>query len=157
MDSVGAELGIYAGTFVICFLAGLVPVINAEVWLIAVTTVMIASPAPLPAIVVLAAAGQMIAKVMMFYAARGVFELPRGRFKAKVEAARAKIARWKDRPKWVLWLSAIAGLPPFYVITLVAGALGISIRTFCVIGMTGRVVRFGALVSLVWLGGDVVG
>jgi len=150
VDSIGGELGIYVGTFVVCFLAGLIPLINAELWLLAVT-LMIASPAPLPAVVVLAAAGQMLAKVLLYYAAQGVIDLPTGRFAARVEKARAKIEKWKERPRWVLWASSILGLPPFYVISLLAGALKIRLRTFVMIGMTGRVLRFSVLVAVFWL------
>lgn len=149
IDSVGATLGIYAGTFVVCFLAGLIPLINCELWLLAVT-LMVASPAPLPLVVVLAAAGQMAAKLLLYLAAKGVIELPTGRFAAKVEKARAKVQKWKDRPRWVLWASSILGLPPFYVISLLAGVLEIRLRTFLMIGMTGRVLRFGVLVAAFW-------
>jgi len=64
---------------------------------------------------------------------------------------KADFDRWRDRPRWVLWASATFGLPPFYIISLLAGALEIRLRTFCVIGMTGRVLRFSALVALCWL------
>lgn len=151
IDSIGGELGIYVGTFVVCFLAGLVPVINAELWLLAVT-LMVASPAPLPAVVLLAAAGQMAGKVLLYFAALGALNMPTGRYKAKVDKARAKIQRWKGRPKWVLWASSVTGLPPFYVISLLAGALEIRLRTFCLIGMTGRTLRFGTLVALTYAG-----
>jgi membrane protein YqaA with SNARE-associated domain len=142
---IGEALGVYAGTFVVCFLAGLIPLINAELWLIAVT-LMIASPAGLPAIVVLAALGQMVAKVLLYYAALGAVKLPGRWLDERLARARAQLDRWRDRPRYVLWASATLGLPPFYVISLLAGALEIRLRTFCVIGMTGRVIRFSLLV-----------
>jgi len=147
--TIGAALGLYAGTFVVCFLAGLIPLINAELWLIAVT-LMLATPAALPAIVVLAALGQMSAKILLYYAARGAVSLPTGRYQDKLGRARERVARWKQRPRAVLLASATLGLPPFYVISLLAGALDIRLRTFCMIGMTGRLVRFGLLVALCW-------
>jgi membrane protein YqaA with SNARE-associated domain len=145
---IGEALGVYAGTFVVCFLAGLIPLINAELWLIAVT-LMLASPAGLPAIVVLAALGQMVAKVLLYYAALGTVKLPG--LDKRIAKARAQLDRWRDRPRWVLWASATLGLPPFYIISLLAGALEIRLRTFCVIGMTGRLIRFSALVAVCWL------
>lgn len=149
-ESLASDFGIYAGTFLICFVAGLVPIVNAELWLVGVT-LLVASPAPLPAVVILAAAGQMAAKVLLYYAALGAVNLPTGRHRAKVEKAREKVARWKEKPKWVLWASSTVGLPPFYVVSLLAGALDIRLRTFCMIGMTGRCLRFTALVALAWL------
>jgi membrane protein YqaA with SNARE-associated domain len=149
LDAVGAELGIYLGTFLYCFVAGLVPVVNAELWVIGVAG-LVARPGPLPAVVVLAAAGQMVAKVLLYYAALGAVSLPTGRYQQKVERARAWIARWKERPKWVLAASALTGLPPFYVISLLAGALGVRLRTFVAIGMSGRVTRFALIAAGVW-------
>jgi membrane protein YqaA with SNARE-associated domain len=146
------DLGVYGGTFIVCFLAGLIPFINAEVWLLLVVTTMIASPAPLPAVVVLAAAGQMVAKVLLFYAARGAIAVPTGRYKVAIEKARTKVEAWRGKPKWVLWASSTLGLPPFYVISLLAGVLDIRLRTFCMIGMAGRVMRFGVIVALMWFG-----
>lgn len=149
LDSVGAELGIYLGTFLYCFVAGLIPVVNAELCIIGIAAV-VASPAPLPAVVVLAAAGQMVAKVLLYFAALGAVSLPTGRYQKKLQRARAWVSRWRERPKLVLWASAITGLPPFYVISLLAGALEIRLRTFCIIGMSGRVIRFAAIAAGVW-------
>ena len=148
-DSVGAEVGIYLGIFLYCFVAGLVPIVNAELGLIGVVA-LVPSPAPLPAVVVLAAAGQMIAKVLLYYAAAGAVSMPTGRMRARIERARAWLARWKDRPLWVLWASAVTGIPPFYAISVLAGALEIRLRTFCVIGMAGRVLRFAVVVAGAW-------
>lgn len=149
VDDLGGTLGIYAGTFVICFIGGLVPVFNAELYLIAVT-LMVASPAPLPAVVVLAAAGQMIAKSILYFTGRGAADLTSGRWAEKLERARARVARWQHHPRWLLLVSAVLGLPPFYAVSLLAGALKISFRTFFLLGLTGRTVRFGAVVAMVW-------
>ena len=149
LDSVGAELGIFLGTFLYCFVAGLIPVVNAEIWVIGVAG-LVTTSAPLPAVVLLASAGQMAAKVLLYYAALGAVSLPTGRYQKKVERARAWVARWKERPKLVLWASAVTGIPPFYVISLLAGALEIRLRTFVIIGTSGRVNRFGIIAAGVW-------
>lgn len=151
MESLAADLGVYLGTFVVCFLAGLIPVINTEVWLVAMGVV-VAEPLSLAAVVLLATAGEMIAKVVLYYASLGVLRLPMGRYQRHLERARAKVAQWRHRPLYVLWASATVGLPPFYLIALVTGPLGLRLRTFCVIGTIGRALRFGALVALAWLG-----
>ena len=154
LHSIGGELGIYAGTFVIGFLAGLIPTAaGVEAWLIAVTLAM-TSPAPLALVVVLASLGQMVAKVLLYYAANGAIRIPKseGRIARSIEKARGKIEKWKSHPKWVLWGSATLGFPPFYVISLLAGALEIRLRTFCLIGLAGRLARFSTVVVLCWYG-----
>lgn len=147
VDSLASQLGIYGGTFVVCFVSGLVPIINAELWLIAVT-LSVATVAPLPAVVVLAAAGQMVAKMLLYFAARGALDLPTGRYHAKIIKAREKIAQWRRKRLTVLWASATIGLPPFYVVALLAGALEVGFRTFCFVGTVGRALRFGAVVVI---------
>lgn len=153
LESLGGDLGIYAGTFTVCFVGGAVPVVNSEVWLVALT-LWLDSPAPLPAIVVLAAAGQMLAKSLLYATARGALDLPSGRYRERIEKARAYLARWKARPNWFLFTSASVGLPPFYVTTLLAGGLGYRYRAFVSIGLLGRIVRFAVVVTLAWTGGS---
>lgn len=154
IDSLGAELGIFGGTFVVCFVGGLVPVVNAELWLVTVT-LLSSSAAPLPLVVVMAAAGQMLAKSLLFVTARGAVSVPsRGRYRERVERARAAIARWRRRPALLLFASASVGIPPFYVTTLLAGGLGIRFKTFLAVGMLGRLARFGVVVALAWTGGS---
>jgi membrane protein YqaA with SNARE-associated domain len=150
-ESILGVIGLYGGTFVVCFIAGLVPLINAEVFLVVVATVLVSSAAPLPAVVLLAAAGQMVAKVVLYYAARGVIATATGKRREKIERAQARIEKWKDRPLWVLAASATFGLPPFYVVSLLAGALKIRLAPFLAIGMAGRTARFAVIVAIPWL------
>ena len=145
-----ASCGLYLGTYLVCLLAGLIPLINAEVYLVGVTLWAVESPAPLPAIVLLAALGQMTAKLILYYAALGAMELPGERQQARIAKARAKIEKWRAKPKWVLAVSSTTGLPPFYLVSLAAGALRIRLRTFLTIGMIGRVVHFAVVVAIAW-------
>jgi membrane protein YqaA with SNARE-associated domain len=81
----------------------------------------------------------------------GLFELPRGRWKAKIERARMRLDRWRKRPYVVLAISSCVGLPPFLLVSVAAGALKIGIRTFCAIGVIGRTVRFAVILTLPWV------
>lgn len=152
VDSIVAALGIYAGTLAIGVLSGLVPVINGELYLAGVVLV---SGKVWPAVVLalLVAVGQMIAKVVLYKAAHGATELGKdSRLGRKIERARDKIERWREKPLAVTFVSAITGLPPFYIVTLLAGALGVRFRTFLVLGIIGRVVRFVTLaLIIVWV------
>jgi membrane protein YqaA with SNARE-associated domain len=147
VESWAGDLGVYGGTLLVCFVSGLVPFINAEVWLVAIA-LSVAAPATLACVVVLAAIGQMIAKVLLYLAAKGALELPTGRYRAAVDRARARIAGWKKKPLLLLAVSSSVGLPPFYVVALLAGALEIRLPAFCVLGLLGRIVRFGAVVVI---------
>src|SRR5687768_11099305 len=95
------------------------------------------------------AIGQMIAKVVLFQAARKTSDLPSGKFAQKLERARARMDKWRTKPLGVLFVSASVGLPPFYLVSLAAGILGVRFWTFVWIGLAGRTIRFVVLALIV--------
>jgi membrane protein YqaA with SNARE-associated domain len=145
-----AMLGIYGGTFVVSMIAGLVPVVNAEVFLITLVRLAVDRSSQLPAIVLAAAAGQMVAKIGLYRAGQGMFDLPRGQHHEKIEKVRGKLERWRTKPYLVYAVSSVLGLPPFYLTVLAAGALKIRFKAFLGIGLGGRVLRFACLVGITW-------
>ena len=62
------SFGLYGATLAVCFIAGLVPFVNAEVFLFVASAKLVSSPHQLPMIVALAAIGQMLAKVILYRA-----------------------------------------------------------------------------------------
>lgn len=149
-DDLLAMLGIYGGTFVVSIIAGLVPLVNTELFLIGLVRLAVDRSTQLPAIVVAAATGQMIAKIGLYHAGRGLLELPRGRYQDKIETVRKKLEHWKTKPYLVYAISSVVGLPPFYLTVLAAGAMKIRFNAFLVIGLCGRLLRFGFLVAVTW-------
>jgi membrane protein YqaA with SNARE-associated domain len=149
IDSIEASVGIYLATLIISVLSGLVPVVNGELYLIAAIVV---ADDPVVALVlaVIVALGQMIAKIGLYYAARGATELGRStRLGAKLERAQLLVERWQGKPLTLLFVSAVTGLPPFYLVSLLAGLLRIRFGTFLLLGIIGRVIRFVALALIV--------
>ena len=138
------KVGIYAASFVVGFVSGLVPFINSEVYLVAVST-MVGRQALLP-IALLSAAGQMVAKTIIFYAGRGVFKINMGKFEKKIEAVQKKFENWENKADVLMLISAAVGLPPFYVVSFVAGALKLHYIRFLIAGIIGRSIRFAAIV-----------
>ena len=149
LESIVSAVGIYAGTLVVGVLSGLLPVINGEIFLIG-AVLLSGEVGPAIALALLVAVGQMLAKLVLYKAARGATELGKAnKIGAKIESARARVAKWQDKPLAVTFISAVTGLPPFYLVTLLAGALGVRFSTFMVLGLVGRVVRFVALALIV--------
>jgi membrane protein YqaA with SNARE-associated domain len=146
-DHLLAAFGLYGGTLVACFVAGLVQVINTEALLVAASLWLVEDPIQLPAVALCAAVGQMIANVMFFYAGRGGARLVR----TKLDRVRTKIARWQNRPNAVLAAASIVGLPPLVLVAVAAGGLGIGVRRFAAIGLCGRWLRFAVVVAIPWL------
>ena len=131
------------GLFVGAAISGVVPLVNAELLVVGAAAVAPAGAIPLVALV--SAAGQMLTKTALYGVARW---LP-ARLPAK---AREALQRGGDRlagrsraAASVIFGSATMGLPPFYGVSLAAGALRVRLGTFVVSGMAGRVLRFGAL------------
>jgi len=149
-----AMLGIYGGTFVVSIIAGLVPLVNAEVFLVGLVRLAVDRSSQLPAIVIAAAVGQMIAKIGLYHAGRGMLELPRGlyknRYREKLEMVRKKLDSWKTKPYLVYGVSSVTGLPPFYLTVIAAGAMKIRFNAFLMIGLGGRLVRFASLIAIAW-------
>ncbi|MBA3391585.1 MAG: VTT domain-containing protein [Deltaproteobacteria bacterium] len=147
-DSIEAAVGIYLASLVIGVVSGVIPVVNAELYLIGV--VLLGNSVP-GAIVLgtLVALGQMIAKAGLYQAARGAGNAgKRSKLGDKIEKARARLERWKSKPLTITFVSAVTGLPPFFLVSLVAGLLEVRFVTFCVLGFVGRTIRFVTIALL---------
>src|SRR5262245_19930587 len=97
-------LGVFAGTFAIAPISSVVPLVSIEVFLVGLT--LARGPTDAVLLVVLATAGQVVGKLPIFYAARGLSALP-GRQRRWVERIRAWVARTGAGPNVVLASSAL--------------------------------------------------
>lgn len=140
----------------VSLLSALIPVVNAEIYLVALVTQQPQLPWWLVGLA--AASGQMIGKLLFYYAGRGVLRLPRrlqrlsewerrGRWAARLKRFQETC---RDRPLWtvgVLLVSAALGVPPFAAMAVVAGIAQVDVRAFAVTGLVGRFIRFGSIAA----------
>lgn len=138
---------VVAATFLWCLLSALVPVVNAEVYLLGVA---VASSAPPWLLALAAAGGQVTGKLVFYLAGLGVLDVRRirrrgastGRWSRRLATAQG----WVDRHRWgpgaLCLASALTGLPPFAAVSLLAGTLRMRWWLFVVTAMAGRYVRF---------------
>ena len=140
-------LGFLAGSLVVGLVSGLVPVINTEAYLLAVAA--FAPSDRLLPVVVLTTLGQMIAKSLLYLAGSGAMS---SRFLGARAARLAEVKnRLEEAPTGVaalVFASASAGWPPFYLVSLAAGSLRYSLARFLLVGGSGRLIRFAALVAV---------
>jgi membrane protein YqaA with SNARE-associated domain len=133
-------------SFAICGAGALIPFLNTEVYLIGASAM--APRALWVPLVVSGTIGAMAGKVLLYYAGRGVVKLPGGR----VQRGLARMqARMEEKPlvgKLLYAASAVVGVPPFYVTTVAAGAVGMNFMFFLVVGFFGRLIRFALVVAL---------
>jgi membrane protein YqaA with SNARE-associated domain len=135
------HLGLPAAVLIVCFISGLVFVVNAEIFLVLVATQV--SPLEIPLLILMATVGQMTAKALVFYGGRGGMTFFTRRHEARIEAMRAAFHAKERRAGPFILLSALVGFPPFYVVSFVAGALVMTFTLFLVAGAIGRAIRFG--------------
>lgn len=144
-SSLVAESGVYVATFLVCLASGLIPVINAELFLLGLA--LLAPGFAVGPVLLLATAGQMAAKAIMYFAGRGAVHMPSERLQRALAASPALLDRWKGSVSTLLLVSALTGFPPFFVVTIAAGAARVHFARFMVLGFIGRLGRF-ALVLL---------
>jgi membrane protein YqaA with SNARE-associated domain len=162
---------IYLLTTAVGFASALIPVVNVEVYLLSLLALHVNPVAAAGA----GALGQTAGKVVVFLSARKavhwkgltrVRERWRAWWRAKlrrpvrVPSLRSleRQARWAARveraatyrygPVAVIAVSAVAGLPPLLLTSALAGATTMRTLTFTLACLSGRFVRFAALLAL---------
>jgi membrane protein YqaA with SNARE-associated domain len=134
--------GLPTATFVYCFASGLLPFVNAEAFLVIISSTLL-SKSQLLMVTALASLGQMTAKCTMYSVARTSFTRPPKKYEDKLAKARAKLAKWRYGSGFFIFVSASTGFPPLYVVSILAGMLKMNFVTFLVFGLAGRFIRFG--------------
>jgi membrane protein YqaA with SNARE-associated domain len=142
--------GPYVGALAVGFVAGLIPIISIEVFMIVMSRTKIDTLPEFTLMIVLAAVGHQVSKTITYYAGLGA--LDRGKMKAKLDAVRPKIEKWNKRPGLVLLLAATVGLPPLYIIGFIAEPLmKIPFWRFTIVCFVGRVGRYFVMTLIPWL------
>lgn len=135
------EVGIYGCAFVVCLVSGFFPVVNAELSMIAL--VMLAPESNhFVLLVFLGTLGEVTAKCGMYWAARGVFNLSLARYQQRIEKWRSRFTGAEPGLSFFVFVSAVVGIPPFFVTAILAGTFRVPFVRFFVVGLTGRFVRF---------------
>ena len=135
------SVGVFGGTYVICLVSGFIPIVNAELFLIWIS-LMISKTEYIP-ILLLATAGQMTAKILMFLSGKGVINISKKRYEKKIGEIQAKMKKWESKIDIFIFLSSFTGFPPFYVVSVLSGMTHVNIIRFFIAGTLGRLLRFG--------------
>ena len=140
-DDLLARLGIYGGTAVVAFIAGMFPIMSIEVFLVGLSVAITPSFSTLFVVCLLAALGHQVAKTICYYAGEAALE--RGRVGKKVQEWRPRIEKWNKAPYLVMTLGATVGLPPLYLLGFIAEPImKMRFIPFTLIVFVGRLGRF---------------
>ena len=135
-------------------LSAFVPLVNAELIILSAATM---GPRHLAApCILLVTLGQMVGKSVIFMAGRGAISIPWLVSAEKLRKASRRIDEGGRTGDLVLFASASAGLPPFYLTSVACGMLRMSFLRFAAVGFTGRLIRFSALAVFPQLAGGVL-
>jgi len=137
-------------TFGICLVSALFPLVNAEAY---VGAVAVAYPgAYIWSLAAVAALGQTCGKVVFYFLGRSSLNWRWVRRRIDSPRAQARLAVWQRRTHDNPWtvtgligVSAVLGLPPLAIISVLAGQLRASLVLFTAAVFTGRTLRFGAV------------
>jgi membrane protein YqaA with SNARE-associated domain len=135
-----------SSTFGVSVASALFPLINIELYLAGVGAVGSGTAVTLG---IVAGAGQSIGKIMWYEIAKRSIETEWAQRKLSSPKVRASYDRWVGRMHgrpWyggaVLFVSALAGIPPLLVMAAVAGALKMPYWVFLPTIFVGRALRF---------------
>jgi len=138
-----AEFSIWLSAFLGCVVGSVLPIIHTELLIFGISAL---APGVQSALLVLVATcGTMIGKTILYFGGQGLVRLPirrREKIDRYLEQARAR----EGIASGVLFAAAAAGIPPFYIVTVAAGAIRINLLRFILIGFVGRLIRFSIVV-----------
>jgi membrane protein YqaA with SNARE-associated domain len=140
------EALVVLGTFAFCACSAMIPLLHAEAYLVAAS--LLAPPELRWPLVIAGTSGQMLGKVGMYYAGRGVRLIPGERIQRRIQAATARFRDKRQLGGGLVFLSASSGLPPFYLVSIGAGTLSFPLMPFILLGFAGRFLRFTVAVFL---------
>ena len=141
-----AGLGwIAAACFALTVVSAIVPWVNAEVIVLSLP-VLAPSGSALMLLVLVATAGQMTGKLAVYWAGRGTSSVQSPRVRHLLERWQPYLAAGRGKAAALIVVSSAVGIPPFFVMTLLAGAVRMQLASFVAAGTFGRLIRFAALV-----------
>ena len=146
------ELGLVAGVLLIAFASAFVPLVSIELVLVAAAATG-SSGRLLVAQVLAAAVGQMLGKTCFFLGGRGVLvwarrERPARRRSECLTRLLGRARRQRAAAASTVFLSAFTGLPPFALVSALAGAWRLRLASFFAVGLAGRAARFGGVLLM---------
>jgi membrane protein YqaA with SNARE-associated domain len=134
-----------ASCFVAAIVSALLPWVNAELMLLAVAAPL-TSLSDLSGVVLAVTAGQVIGKSGLYWVARRTScTTLNGRFGEAIDRWRVVCESRHRSTQTIMTLSAIFGLPPFYLTTLAAAAMRVGFARFLIAAIIGRLLHFAAV------------
>lgn len=127
--------------FSVCVAGGAVPFLNADLFVVAIASVV--RPSQLPWVIVVATAGQVLGKALTYVAAGRL--VSRRRAQSGILEVLRRTGAAGDA---LIFVSALASVPPFFAVSLAAGAAEFGLLRFVLAASAGRAIRTAVFVSV---------
>lgn len=138
--------GIWLATFMFSLAGSVIPLLSIEAYVLALS---VASPqAELLPVALAASLGQMAGKSLVYLSGRGLVRWPFRRADDRIREAAARLARAERGATALVLTSAVMSLPPFYAVSLAAGALRLPFGRFFAAGCAGAFLRFAVVFTV---------
>ena len=148
------EIALLSSAFVASVVSGFIPFVNAEV--VVAGAAVAAPPGYMIPVIVVCSVGQMLAKVALYAGMRWLPERLPAKATQRLDRASEKVKNLEQAGLTLVLISAVVGLPPFYLISLAAGAMKLNLTGFIVTGTVGRGVRFAIIAYGAVAAGDAL-
>ncbi|MFC6154428.1 hypothetical protein [Nocardioides yefusunii] len=139
-------MGVLLSLLLSAFASALIPVINIEAILVVADA---KTDVPMFALALAAGVGQMAGKWLWYWGGTNVERASWVRTYMEKPKAQASLAKWQERAEGrpvftggLLFLSAWGGIPPYAVLSVLAGVIKVRLWVFLVTGLAGRTLRF---------------
>ena len=129
------------GYYGLAVISAVVPWVNAEVLMISAVP-FAGSRSALAALVMAVSAGQMTGKALMYWVSRTSTRRRSPRLQSAIDRWQARLQQRPRSALVVTFVSALVGVPPFYIVSVAAGALGVAFGRFLAVGAAGRLIHF---------------
>ncbi len=147
-------LAVWLTTFGVAVASAVIPVINIEIYLLGASA--LAPREMVIPLVVAGTLGQVIGKIALYYAGSGALKLPGKRLQAALTRMHTQMQERPNMGNALVFVSATAGLPPYYLVTLAAGAAKMNLPMFLAVSLVGRLILIAIVVAVPQLAREVV-
>ena len=136
----------------LAIVSAVVPWLNGELLMLSANP-LAGSRLEMCALVLAVSAGQMTGKAAAYWVSRRSAGSQTPRLQRAIERWRVRLQRRPSSALVITFVSALVGVPPFFVVSIAAGSLKVAFGRFLAVGSAGRLLHF-ALVAFVpgWLG-----
>jgi membrane protein YqaA with SNARE-associated domain len=133
--------------FALAVASALVPWVNAEIVMLSAVP-LAASDMQLAWLVALVTIGQMVGKSIMYWLSRSALRDRVPRLQRAIDRVGTRFTERPSSALGITFVSSAVGFPPFYLVSMAAGALRLAFLPFLLVGTAGRLVHFAAVAFL---------